>query len=264
MRRQARGLAAITVIGLILLLRRSCSDVSKAAAEAGSAKVERGVALEGLDREKLIHRSLEVSPAGYLTIISIIQGATLAVLAQKTYEEVSAHSNMAPLILSQALVILLILAFVFHVYVVITIILRWAPSYLDSVLPFVFGGLELPPAFFLGRISWVVPISLFWLGGSLGLVVTVFWAPQGHFGAALKARRIFRRLLVETVVSACVMTGFSIAFSLLGQRYPHDRSNWGVVAALAMVLGMIWIVTNMERRLCQLYAQYGVPRALFN
>jgi hypothetical protein len=52
-------------------------------------KPVRGGAIQSLNHDVLVGRSLEVSSSSFLTIISIIQGVALALLAQNTFPKAS-------------------------------------------------------------------------------------------------------------------------------------------------------------------------------
>src|SRR4051812_864780 len=153
---------------------------------------ERGGAIQALTHDVLVARSLELSSSGFITIISIIQGVALALLAQNTFEDPSA------LVYLQSVALLLVLVNVFYFYLTICVLLRWAPSFLDAFLPFGVAGLEIPPAFFLGEgAAWNVWLGAFWFFTSAGLYVTMKWSPPSHFGHDRKAHRLLHQWLWE-------------------------------------------------------------------
>ena len=139
----------------------------------------RGEAIQALTRDVLIRRSLEVSPNGFITIISIIQGVALALLAQNTFPKPSMLVSL------QSITLLLVFVSVFYYYLTMSVLLRWAPSFLDCFLPFAIAGLEIPPAFFLGDVSsWCTWLAAFWFFTMTGLWITAKWSPPSYSGPA--------------------------------------------------------------------------------
>ena len=80
--------------------------------------VSRGEAIQGLTHDVLIRRSLEVSPNGFITIISIIQGVALALLAQNAFAKPSA------LVIVQSVTLMMVFVAVFYFYLTMSVMLR--------------------------------------------------------------------------------------------------------------------------------------------
>jgi hypothetical protein len=219
----------------------------------------RGGAIQALSREVLIQRSLQVSSSGFITIISIIQGVALALLAQNTFPSPS------PLVGAQSVSLLLVFVAVFYFYLSLSVLLRWAPSFLDCFLPFVIAGLEIPPAFFLGNVAaWNGWLSALWLFTSAGLFITIKWSPPSHFGGDREAHAILHRMLheLQLVVGAGGVSAGLIA--LLAHLFPGGRSWWGLAGVLAVLATVAMVVARTEIRASQIHERYGVNRPPFN
>jgi hypothetical protein len=219
----------------------------------------RGEAIQALTRDVLIHRSLEVSPNGFLTIISIIQGVALALLAQNTFPKPSV------LVAVQSVTLLLVFVAVFFLYLTMSILLRWAPSFLDCFLPFAIASLEIPPAFFLGdTVAWCAWLSTFWFATLGGLWITTKWSPPSHFGKALEAHRKLHLLLHELRITAG-FGGAGVALcGLLANQFPSTDLLWGILGGLTILVTVAVVVARIEQRASQIHARYGVNRPPFN
>jgi hypothetical protein len=224
-----------------------------------AALPERGEAIQALTRDVLIRRSLEVSHNGFITIISIIQGVALALLAQNTFPRPSL------LVAVQSIALLLVFVSVFYYYLTMSVLLRWAPSFLDCLLPFAVAGLEIPPAFFLGNArAWNLWLGVFWFGTFIGLWITKKWSPPSHFGEAIDAHRTLHDLLHElrlTAGAGALAVGWCGFFAVVN---PAGQLFWGFLGA-AIVLGTVaMVVARTELRASQIHARYGVNRPPFN
>jgi hypothetical protein len=219
----------------------------------------RGEAIQALTRDVLIRRSLEVSPNGFITIISIIQGVALALLAQNTFPRPSGLVSM------QSVTLLLVFVSVFYYYLTMSVLLRWAPSFLDCFLPFAIAGLEIPPAFFLGDVtSWSIWLSAFWLFTMAGLWITAKWSPPSHFGAARPAHDMFHKYLRELrLTTGCGGVAVFLC-GLLAAGDPWHKTWWGALSAIVVLATVAMIVYRTEIRAAQIHAYFGVNRPPFN
>jgi hypothetical protein len=183
-----------------------------AVADGPAHAPHRGDALESLTKQLLVQRSLELSPTGYLTIISIIQGVALALLAERTIP------HLSWLVGVQAFAVLIMLVFVFYFYMAMTVLLRWPPSILDALLPFVVGALEIPPAFFLGRsFPWSVCAGVFFTAAVGGLIITHQYSPASHFGAQLPAHELFQSLVRYALAICAAAAPLEFGCAFMGQ-----------------------------------------------
>ncbi|MFI5898335.1 hypothetical protein ACIA5D_50490 [Actinoplanes sp. NPDC051513] len=219
----------------------------------------RGEAIQSLTHNVLVHRSLEVSPNGFITIISIIQGVALALLAQNTFPKPSG------LVIVQSITLMLVFVVVFYYYLTMSILLRWAPSFVDCFLPFAIAGLEIPPAFFLGNAAvWNAWLAALWLFVAIGLWITTKWAPPSHFGKVRKAHKRFLEMQHE--LGLCVVAGgFTVgACAGLAAIDPAHQLFWGLAGAAAVLAVGACTIWRIEIRSSQIHALYGVNRPPFN
>jgi hypothetical protein len=220
---------------------------------------ERGGAIQALSHDVLIRRSLEISSTCFTTIVSILQGVALAILADNTFE------NPSPLVFAQSFCLLLVLVGVFYTYINMSIMLRWAPSFMDSFLPFMIAGLEIPPAYFLGRVgSWNAWLAALWLGAGCGFYINIKWSPASHFGKELRAHRFFHRMYHELMLTSF---GCGISMTLLGlgaHLYPGGHLWWGVAGVVTVLATMATFVARTEIRSSEIHECFGIHRPPFN
>lgn len=239
--------------------RRSSTARHALNADASAPRPERGGAIQALTHDVLVTRSLEISSSGFITIISIIQGVALALLAQNTF------ADPAPLVYLRSFTLLLVLVTVFYFYLTITVLLRWAPSYLDAFLPFGIAGLEIPPAFFLGdAAAWNAWLGAFWTFTAGGLYLTIKWSPLSHFGQDRTAHRLLHQWLRELKL---VTASGGLAMAALGGIAHSWVSGqiWCGVGGAAVALATVgMVVARTEIRSSQIHEHFGVNRPPFN
>jgi hypothetical protein len=219
----------------------------------------RGEAIQALTRDVLIHRSLEVSPNGFITIISIIQGVALALLAQNTFP----HPSV--LIVAQSVTLMLVFVVVFYYYLTMSVLLRWAPSIVDCFLPFAVASLEIPPAFFLGDgVAWSAWLAALWFFTAAGLWITMKWSPPSHFGRVPDAHHKFHLLLHECRMSVLV-GGVAVSLcGLLAHFFPGAELQWGLAGTVTVLATVVVVIARIELRSSQIHTRYGVNRPPFN
>ena len=219
----------------------------------------RGEAIQGLTHDVLIRRSLEVSPNGFITIISIIQGVALALLAQNTFEKPSV------LVVAQSVALMMVFVVVFYFYLTMSVMLRWAPSFLDSFLPFAIAGLEIPPAFFLGNAAgWSTWLAALWFVIVAGLWTTAKWSPPSHFGRTRLAHTRWHQMQHELQLTAGC-GGFAAALCALYAAFaPGHRFAFGLLSTFTVLATVAVVVWRIEIRSSQIHSLYGVNRPPFN
>ncbi len=204
-------------------------------------------------------RSLQVSSSGFTTIISIIQGVALALLAQNTFTRPSTLGYL------QSFALLLVLVTVFYFYLSISILLRWAPSFMDAFLPFGIAGLEIPPAFFLGQAAaWNAWLGAFWIFTAGGIHITIKWSPLSHFGRDRKAHRLLHQWLRELRLVTAAGGLLTTVVGGLAYQFPGSRIWWGTGGAVLALAVVGAVVARTERRLSEIHEHFGVNRPPFN
>jgi hypothetical protein len=215
-------------------------------------------ALEPLDPKVLARRAVELTPVGYLTIVSIIQAVALSFLATNIFTMWDQNQSQKVLATVQSLALFILLVFVFHFYVSMTMFLRWRPSFLDSLVPFAIGAVEVPPVLLLGRSTpWMVSLELFWLFASLGLISTMTYSKREQFGSVDAAHYVLVRYL-RGVFAVCLTMLLLIAFTVfLTQRYPQGADLWAGSAAVVSILGTVVSAWLTRLRVMGIFASYG-------
>ena len=220
---------------------------------------ELGGALEALSGEVLKRRSLEVSSTSFITIISIILGVALALLAQNTFPSPS------PLVGLRSACMLALFVCTFYYFLSISILLRWAPSIVDCSMPFVIASLEIPPAYFLNDVkSWNAWLAVLWVFVAIGVGTTIKWSPASHFGGDTQAQQLVHKLIRELTV---VITGGALSVGTFGLLALFVRGGdiwWGLGGCGSALATIGMIIARMEIRLSQIHAHYGVNRPPFN
>ena len=227
--------------------------------EERPGRPELGGALEALSGEVLKKRSLEVSSTSFITIISIILGVALALLAQNTFPAPSLLTGV------QSACLLLLFVCTFYHYVSMSILLRWAPSFVDCSVPFVIFSLEIPPSYFLGQVAaWNGWLAVLFIFAAMGVYSTIKYSPLSHFGGDRHAQGMLHRLIRE-VTCILVLGAFMLgALSLLTHLFPQGETWWGFVGCFTEFATLAMIVARMEARSSGLYGYYGVNRPPFN
>jgi len=137
-----------------------------------------------LDREEFKRRIAESFPAVYLTIISIIQGVALGILATKTHEYIKNSCLAEPWLrfLPYSVMSFLLIIVVSHEYTWFLGIFKWPPRVLDTVIPFAIGFSEISPMFFLtnSRIWWFLTAA-FCSFGALAFSYTLWNCRRAWF-----------------------------------------------------------------------------------
>lgn len=220
---------------------------------------ERGGAIQALDHDVLIRRSLEISSTCFTTIISILQGVAVAILADNTFNDPS------PLTYVHSVCLLLVLVGVFYTYVNMSIMLRWAPSFLDSFLPFMIAGLEIPPAYFLGKVAaWNTWLGMLWLGAAAGFYINIKWSPAAHFGKQPQAHRIFHRMYHELMLTSLTCGLTMGCFGIGAHLYPAGRPWFAGAGVVTVLATMVTLVARSEIGSAQIHDCFGVHRPPFN
>ncbi|MBM2618510.1 hypothetical protein JIG36_23415 [Actinoplanes sp. LDG1-06] len=225
----------------------------------GIDRPELGGALQALSGDILTKRSLEVSATSFITIMSIILGVALALLAEKTFPTPSL------LVGSQAVCMLMIFIFSFYYHLSISITLRWAPSIVDCALPFVLFSLEIPPSYFLGDVSrWNSWIAVLFFSTAAGAGSTIIWSPISHFGGDRYGQKMLHRLFVELSVILVFGASLLVGVAVVAHLTRAGDLGWGLLSCAIIIAMLVTMVLRMEFRLARFYAYFGVNRPPFN
>lgn len=126
--------------------------------------------------EELLRHLRESFGSSYLTLISILQGVLLAL----TFEEVRASvkgGEAGPEVWLPACVTVLVIAIVWNEYRMGATMYQWVPGLLDSLIPFLLGGLQAALVWtMLGEpAAWFSALAVFYSLGGLA-----YWNMYHH------------------------------------------------------------------------------------
>ena len=229
--------------------------------------------LEKLDRNVLLRRTLDTFPAGYLTVIAIIQGVALGIWLENVVGPALAPTHRWVLI-GQGVAGLSCIIVASYEYLWFTTIMRWTPTFLDTLVPYVLGVAEIIPALLLSRFTWwwLFMVILMTTGG-LAFVHTMYRSSYLMFDnsnrssrrSAPDSRQIYNRLqrLLYMLIGCCAVAaaiGYSLFFAGFRQHSADTLDQrllpW-VITGLAILIGVI-----SELQLKAFYNDYGLPRQL--
>lgn len=163
----------------------------------------------------------------------------------------------------QTVAILLILTFVFHFYTCMAAFTRWPPSFLDALLPFLVGGLEVPPAVFLGtEARWCVSVAVLCILCAFGLWTTGVSAVEDNFRND-RAFRQFRDVLWRTAMTALILAGALLIASQIVWRNIGSAYAATLGAGALVIFAVMTLAVLMEYGLREIYHAYNVPRVFF-
>jgi hypothetical protein len=169
-------------------------------------------------REELEKRKADMFPGLYLTLTSIIQGVAFgfAITTTNTVLSQNPSPSSHAIIWLQALVTIVGIIIVTHKYIHTAAMLRWNPTSLDTLIPYLIGLGEISAALMIGhQASWWFAIS-FWL-------LTAICA-QGHTLSRTKTHNPeymtedyhnFRRSVKNQMICGTVLLIASMAVGLL-------------------------------------------------
>lgn len=252
------GIAIALAAALIAAhgLRRAYPTVTVTASKDDS-NIE---VLEPLDTKVLVRRSIETFPAGYLNNISIIQGVALGLLATRTFGTLdSEHSTLdVVMIVGEALFLMMGIIIAAYEYLWFLTVVRWTPTFRDTLVPFTLGVAEIIPQFFLGTpVAWWVSAAFLTLVGSAAFLNTIVRLRLNLFGGYEKAYTEVRKVLWTLVVCCWVLTaaavGMAFAVAVLHPLVP-------VVVMWILLLSTTFLIYVSERALDSVYGHLHVNR----
>lgn len=239
-------------------------------AEAPGRGDEPADVLERLTGQVLRKRVVDIFPAGYLTVMAIIQGVALGLLLEKVIDHIFAHPVV---VLGQGIATFITIVVASYEYLWFTAIMRWTPTFLDTLVPYLLGVAEIVPALLVGRFDlwWICTVVLFAVGG-LAFWHTIWRSSAAMFespppagqpaglpqDACLPVYNDLRRLL-RLLVSSCavmVVVGVAIYILMISAQMPgwtQPVLPWIVTASATL------IVVLSEVTLRKFYRDYGLP-----
>lgn len=212
--------------------------------------------LEPLTPDVLKRRIVEVFPDGYLTIIAIIQGVALGVAIVATQQQMLDHRGIINRLVvgAQALAVFMAIVIITHRYLILTIDDRWAPTILDTLIPYALGVGEITTALVIGgNVTWWIAVSVLFLAAAGTYAHTYIRTPhelsQGSDAKSIRIRMIY-----------CFVTlGYSAIVAGLAAN--NCIPEWlDILLPFGTVIGGVAVAVNGEHAQNKLYDAYGIPR----
>lgn len=230
-----------------------------------SSKTPMVEVLEPLDTEVLVRRSLETFPSGYLNTISIIQGVALASLVTQTFgillrPQVAPDENIHFVtVIVESLFLFIGIVIVAYEYLWFLTVIRWTPTFRDTLVPMVLGVSEIVPQFFLGGgATWWGSVSVFTFVGAIAFCNTIDRLTCDLFGEYSPAFHEIRRVLWKLVVCCLSLTAAEVAMAMLSS---HRLSPLVPLIAMGLLaLSAAVVVHVSERALDRVYGYLNVDR----
>jgi hypothetical protein len=248
-------------VAVALALARRAGKPGPADVQPGTITALRQAAdtLEPTTPETLIRRSSDTFITGYFTFIAIIQGVALALLAQQAVADFSGRDPAARvLLLGEASASLSAIIIVSYEYLWLTTVMRWAPTFVDTLAPFLLGAAEILACLLVGERVWWIASACFFCAGAAVLLHTAHQCTDALFDGRHHLNSLIRRVLHLQIRWCLIGAGTAaamsaIVFTVSCIALPAAFS-WG-----SMAIGAA-IVLISERGLDTLYREYGVPR----
>lgn len=221
-----------------------------------------GNALEPLDTEVLVRRSIEAFPAGYLLLISIIQSVALGILLTQTVTVLNRPESAIEVIaiVSEAATLFGALVIISYEYLWFVVMMRWASTFRDTLIPYAIGVCEIIPSLIIGKsLPWwiaatVVPVIC---GAALFNTIT-----RLDLRAFVDKPAIYQtvRLLLWRIIICC---GAITAIGVIGSILIARGALHGIVlslAPIALILPAFVAVGINEKSLNYVFEDYGISR----
>ena len=212
--------------------------------------------LEPLSPDILKRRIEEVFPAGYLTIIAIIQGVALGAAIVTTQQQlINQRGTVNRLtVVAQALAVFAAIVVITHRYLILTINNRWAPAILDTLVPYGLGVGEIAASIVIGPgAAWWIAVSIVFLAAAGTYVHTYLRASNASLQVG-DPKTIRTRVLY-----CCTLLGYTA--TIAGLAANNIIPGWlGVILPCGTIIGAIAIAISGERDQNRIYDASGIPR----
>lgn len=213
--------------------------------------------------ESLKQRTVEVFPAGYTTLLSIVQGIAFGFLATgEVVATLGGHGPPTEFGIAATAGTFLAIVTVTYMYVWFTLVLRWVPSILDTLIPFSLGSLEIVMAVTVNSPEvWFLSVTGMQVVGLLAFAHSALRCRNSMFEREEDFRRVKSLLNLLVTVSALGAV-LSVGTAILMIEFPVVRIVAVLLAWLLPALAAIALVWSSERALSRLYSSHGLVRWL--
>lgn len=175
----------------------------------------------------LVQRVRDVFPGTYLTVLAIIHGVALGLLLTIAQQQWIDHSDAVErvMITTQAVAAFVAIIVVTHRYLLLTVLTRWMPTVLDTILPYALGVGEIGTALLLGKaVAWWIGALVFSLAGVGAFAYSRMRVSIIVFGKVDQLYNQFRRITLLAIISLSVLAMTCIVMIILGAN--TLQPNW--------------------------------------
>lgn len=245
------------------------SDASSAtSASAGPpASIEENasnpyVALEPLSKYRLKKRMSELFPTGYLTLMAIVQGVALVELLDGVKHEVFSslpylHRLTAAV---QALAVLAAIVIITHRYFLLTVLARWRPTVIDTLLPYLLGTSEAAAALLIGHnVGWWIALSVLFLAATTSFVHTLMRGNEATYGKLEKLYTSSRSAVKKQLITCAALMLFSVSIALITIYSGALPAQAYIVFICATIVAFTIVAIIGERDRNRAFSFYGIP-----
>jgi hypothetical protein len=266
-------LLASALVGAVLIMKarrpnessNSLPPASRSiSAAAGSLDSKKTYgALQPLERNDVLRdRTSDTFPAGYLTIISIIQGVALATLLSSAVPAIFHRASTAHslAVAGRTAMLLAAIIIVSYEYLWFTTLMRWAPTFLDTVVPYALGVGEIVPSILIEDEKRWWPSVMFLLAtAALAFYHTIVRSSPAMFPTNRDVYVALRRLLAQ--LTGCCLADFAAAATISALLLFHRGPPWlPTLMPWAITAASSVFVILSERVLTSIYDAYEIPR----
>lgn len=211
-----------------------------------------------LTASTLSARSAELFPNAYSTLLSVVQGLALGLLAAKL-PMLTAAKGHAAASWWEAAATTVAVVLIYYTYVWFVLVARWAPTVFDTLIPFVLGGLEVAVAVTVGDPrAWLIWTAALEVGGIGALTHTLIRLHSRAFAVDVAFRRIQKLLkrLSFGLLLGVVFVGAALLYPQVDTA-PEQVMPW--MCGGTILLAVVMVVLS-ERTLTGVYADHGLNR----
>ncbi len=234
-------------------------------AEASARQPSTSV-LEPLNTRVLVSRTIETFPTGYLTLIAIIQGVALAILAQFAIPLIFALDPSVKmnrvLVAGESAAGFVTIVITSYMYMWFTTVMRWVPTFWDTFIPYALGVGEIVPFFLLQRpTDWWIAMTCLGTIGVGAFTHTLVRSSEEAFGDRPEAYRRSKTLLTGLLL-------FAIAWAVSSGVAAFVFTNTSQLESTAALAPWLYLITGAamigfsERILKAVHADYGIERKI--
>jgi hypothetical protein len=215
-----------------------------------------------LDRRELKRRMGESFPNVHLTVISIIQGVALGILAQNIFVYISnigkpGFGTIVGLI-PYAFLSFLIIVIVSFEYNWFVGVYRWSPKFLDTFIPFLLGIGEIAPLYSLSNPkAWWLLNAFLTFAGTIAFMNTFINTKIDMF----KSEELYRRTKREFTVSILLTAGSALSLPVIALNYNRSPKIyfwhlWEVIAFIIFFIMMVLLIAKDQRFIRHLHHRH--------